>query len=138
MSIICLSMQFYCGIMVWNDKMFPHRYPPLISTDLFKQVQQVKMNFNKKPVKYAGMPYIYRGLIRCAECGLAITPEKHKGHVYYHCTQYNGKHGAQWLREEEITKQLEKVFKNLHNATRNSAASCGNAQCRSLGENRIS
>ena len=36
--------------------------------------------------------------------GSAITPEKHKGHVYYHCTQYNGKHGAKWLREEEITR----------------------------------
>ena len=60
-----------------------------------------------------GKPYIYRGLIRCAHCGLAITPEKHKGHVYYHCTQYNGKHGAKWLREEEITEQLGQVFKNL-------------------------
>ena len=37
---------------------------------------------------------------------LSITPEKHKGHVYYHCTQYNGKHGAKWLREEEITRQI--------------------------------
>jgi len=73
----------------------------------------VKSNFNKKPVKYAGLPYIYRGLIRRAECGLSITPEKHKGFVYYHSTQYNGKHDAQWLREEEITNQLETVFKNL-------------------------
>ncbi len=76
-----LKLQFYCGIMVWSDKMFPHRYPPLISTALFQKVQQVKMNFNKKPIKYAEMPYIYRGLIRCADCDLAITPEKHKGYV---------------------------------------------------------
>lgn len=37
----------------------------------------------------------------------------HKGHVYYHCTQFKGKHGAKWLREEEITRQLERIFKNL-------------------------
>ena len=78
-----------------------------------RHVQQVIAGFNKKPFKYAGKPYIYRGLIRCAHCGLAITPEKHKGFVYYHCTQYNGKHGAKWLREEEITEQLGAVFKNL-------------------------
>ena len=52
-------------------------------------------------------------MIRCAHCGLAITPEKHKGHVYYHCTQYNGKHDAKWLREEEITRQIGEVFKRL-------------------------
>ncbi len=108
-----LKLKFYCGIMEWSGKEYPHRYPPLITESLFEQVQQVKINFDKKPIKYAGKPYIYRGLIRCAHCGLAITPEKHKGHVYYHCTQYNGKHDAQWVREEEITRQLSTVFKNL-------------------------
>ncbi len=108
-----LKHEFYSGTMVWCSKSYPHRYPAIISTTLFEQVQQVKTNFNKKPAKYAGLPYIYRGLIRCAECGLAITPEKHKRFVYYHCTQYKGKHNAQWLREEEITAQLEAVFKNL-------------------------
>jgi hypothetical protein len=56
---------------------------------------------------------MYRGLIRCNDCGLAITPEKHKGYVYYHCTEYNGKHGAKWLREEEITKQFNQIFQAL-------------------------
>ena len=57
-------------------------------------------------------------LLRCGDCGLAITPEKHKGHVYYHCTQYKGKHGAKWFREEAITEKLCEIFKRLHNAQR--------------------
>jgi site-specific DNA recombinase len=80
---------------------------------MFDRVQQVKASHNKKRFKYAGLPYIYRGLVRCKHCDCAITPEKHKGHVYYHCTQYRGKHGAQWLREEEITEQLGAVFKKM-------------------------
>ncbi len=33
--------------------------------------------------------------------------------AYYHCTEYKGKHGAKWLREEAITEQLGEVFKSL-------------------------
>ncbi|MBY0110020.1 MAG: recombinase family protein [Candidatus Babeliaceae bacterium] len=108
-----LNNHFYYGIMVVKGKHYPHRYPPLISKELFDQVQSVKAGFNKKPIKYAGLPYAYRGLMRCGDCGLAITAEKHKGHVYYHCTQFNGKHGAKWFREEEITEQLANIFKLL-------------------------
>jgi site-specific DNA recombinase len=108
-----LDNPFYHGIMIVKGKEYPHRYPPIISAAVFEQVRQIKDSFLKKPFKYAGRPYIYRGLIRCGDCGLAITPEQHKGFVYYHCTQYNGKHGASWFREETITEQLGNVFKNL-------------------------
>ena len=33
--------------------------------------------------------------------------------VYYHCTQYKGKHGAVWLREEIITVEIAKVLKSV-------------------------
>lgn len=108
-----LKAHFYYGVMERKGVLYPHRYPPLISKLLFDKVQQVKTSFDKKRYKFAGLPFIYRGLLRCAHCGLAITPERHKGYVYYHCTQYNGKHDAAWLREEEITAQIGLVFKRL-------------------------
>ncbi len=108
-----LNNPFYHGVMIIKGKEYPHRYPQIITKELFDQVQQFKDTFKKKPFKYAGKPYIYRGLIRCAHCGMAITPEKHKGFVYYHCTQYKGKHGAKWIREEAITERLSTVFKNI-------------------------
>lgn len=108
-----LKNPFYYGEMLWKGKLYTHKYPVLITKALFDEVQQIKRGFNKKPFKYAGKPYIYRGLIRCAHCGLSVTPEKHKGHVYYHCTQYNGKHNAKWITEETITEQLGELFKRL-------------------------
>lgn len=47
--------------------------------------------------------------------GAAYTADKaYKGkYVYYHCTQYNGKHSTKWLREEDLTKQLSDVFRGL-------------------------
>lgn len=105
---------FYYGVMEIKGKQYPHRYPHIITKALYDAVHKVKSSFNKrKKFKYAGLPYIYRGLLRCGDCGLAITPEKHKGFVYYHCTQYNGKHGATWFREEKITEILGNFFKRL-------------------------
>ena len=109
-----LKNPFYYGDMIIKENIYPHRYPPIISKALFDQVQKVKSGFKKKPFKYAGKPYMYRGLLRCAHCGCSISPDKKKGkYVYYQCTQYHGKHGAKMLREEKITKALEDVFKRL-------------------------
>jgi site-specific DNA recombinase len=108
-----LCNPFFHGEMLIKGKLYPHRYPPIISKELYEQVKQVREGFEKKPFKYAGQPYIYRGLLRCGDCGLSVTPEQHKGYVYYHCTQYNGKHNATWLREEKITEILGGAFKQL-------------------------
>ncbi len=108
-----LKTTFYFGLMEWKKKPYPHKYPPIISKNLFDQVQRVKSGHEKKKFKYAGLPYPYRGMIICNDCGCQITAEEQKGHVYYHCTQYRGKHGASWLREEEITAQLSSLFENV-------------------------
>lgn len=109
-----LKNSFYCGYMAWKEKVYPHKYELIVSKGLFDKVQELKTSFNKKRRKIDGkLPHMYRGMLRCGHCGLSITPEKHKGIVYYHCTQYNGKHDAKWLTEEDITKQLGQVFKNL-------------------------
>ena len=113
-----LKNPFYCGTMVYNEKEYPHNYDRIITREIFDKVQEIKAGHHKKHFKYAGLPFLYRGLIKCAECGCLITPEKKtkksgKTYHYYHCTQYNGKHGAEWLREEELTKQLSQAFESL-------------------------
>ena len=108
-----LKNPFYYGTMIVKERQLPHRYPPIIPKTLFDEVQQVKEKFKKKSFKFAGLPFFYRGLIRCADCGFSISPERHKGHAYYHCTEYGGKHGAKWIREEAITEQLGELFKSL-------------------------
>lgn len=108
-----LNNMFYISVMTVKGKQYPHRYPRLVSQIVFDKVQTIIAGFTKKPVKYRGKNYIYRGVVRCGDYGLSATPEMHKGYVYYHCTQYNGKHGTKWLREEDITKQLSALFKRL-------------------------
>jgi len=105
-----LKNPFYYGVMRVKDKDYPHKYTPILAKELFDKVQDVKVGFNKKAFKYAGLPYYYRGLMRCSDCGCSISPEKSKGYIYYHCTQYKGKHGAAYVREEELTDQLMMAF----------------------------
>lgn len=109
---------FYYGEMKWKDKLYPHKYDTIISLDLFNKVQAIKAGHHKKHFKYAGLPFAYRGLVRCSDCGCIITPErktKKSGNVYhyYHCTQYKGKHGAEWLTEDNLTKQFASLFKKM-------------------------
>src|SRR3990167_524975 len=109
-----LKNKFFCGIMVYDEKEYTHNYDLIISPELFEKVQQIKAGYNKKHFKFAGLPYLYRGLIRCSVCNCMVTPEKKKGkYVYYHCTQYNGKHDAYWIREEDLTKQFAEYFKGF-------------------------
>lgn len=109
-----LTRPFYYGEMKVKGQLYPHKYQPLVSKELFDTVEKIKSKFNKKSLyKLAGKTFLYRGMLRCGHCGLMITPERQKGHAYYHCTEYNGKHGAVWLREEKITEAIEDVFKRL-------------------------
>ncbi len=110
-----LKQPFYYGEMLRKGIRYPHRYETIISKELFDLVQNVKANANKKPFKYAGLPYLYRGLIQCEKCGCSFTPEMKKGkYIYYHCTEYHGACNKKWIREEELTKQFAKYFDKIH------------------------
>ena len=100
--------------MLYGGQVYPHNYECIIPRELFDEVQRIKAGYMKKHSKFAGLPYVYRGMISCATCGCMITPEKKKGkYVYYHCTQYHRKHQADWVREEELTAQFARMYKSL-------------------------
>ncbi len=110
-----LKCRFYHGEMEFKGEEYPHKYETIISPTLFAVVQDIKASYGKKTGhKFAGLPYTYRGLLSCEHCGATISPEKKKGkYVYYKCTEYHGKHGAKYIREEEITKQLIAAYKQI-------------------------
>jgi hypothetical protein len=111
---LILKNPFYMGQMRIRGKLYPHKYERLISEKLFENAEAVRKRYAIKPTIYAGLPYAYRGLIACGECGCRITFEKKKGkYVYGHCTQYRKKHKATYLPEDEFTKQLKQVFEAI-------------------------
>jgi site-specific DNA recombinase len=111
---LILKNPFYIGQMRIKGKLYPHKYDTLISQSQFDQAQAVRGGYKVQPTRYAGLPYPYRGLINCADCGCRVTFEKKKGtYVYGHCTQWKGKHGAAYVPEREFNEQLLKVFESI-------------------------
>ena len=103
---------FYCGRMIITGKEYPHRYCPLISEELFEQCQRVRAKANKKPFKYGDKPYIFRGLLCCANCGCSYSSyTKKKRYIYLRPVKSKVPDcSCSPLRQEEVLEQLSKVF----------------------------
>lgn len=109
-----LKNPFYYGFMRFKGQVYPHKYPPLISRDLFMSCLRVREAYAKKPSKYSAKPFIFRGLATCDRCGCAITPEMHKGkYIYYHCTNYKGNCEKIWVNEKDLFKPVKKVLNSI-------------------------
>lgn len=109
-----LKNPFYYGEMLIKGSLYPHKYDTVIALELFKQVEAVREGYKVKPHRWGGLPFAYRGLMKCADCGCRITFERKKGkYIYGHCTQYRGKHGAEYVEETMLTEQLLKVFMDI-------------------------
>ncbi len=119
-----LRDKFYIGEIYdrETDKYYDHNYETLVTPELYEAVQDVLNGHSKRKFKYAGLSFIYRGLLRCKYCKCAITPEKKvkkqkNGNVhtyhYYHCTQRRGKHPCDYVEEKELDRQISAIFKSF-------------------------
>jgi site-specific DNA recombinase len=109
-----LKNPFYYGEMRVKGQLYPHKYDTIIPYELFQEAEAVRNGYQVKKHRWAGLPYAYRGLIKCAKCSCRITFEKKKGkYIYGHCTQSKGKHNATYVAEDLLTAQLAKVFKSI-------------------------
>jgi site-specific DNA recombinase len=117
-----INNPFYYGRMSIKGRLYEHRYPPLISKNLFDQCQAVLKGWHKKPFLWAGKEFVFRGLLLCATTGRVVTADtKKKKYVsgktaewtYLRCGNPDNPDKLLWIREEEILKQVEQVLKQL-------------------------
>ena len=95
----------YTGTFEYNKQLYQGNYDPLISMVLFDKVQKllVKNNLPKSQKHY----FLYRGVIRCADCGCMHTATMKQGkYVYYYCTNSKRicKQHEKYIEEEEMHK----------------------------------
>ncbi len=109
-----LSNPIYCGIIEKDGKKYIGNHQPIISKKLFDDAQKVSELASRPKTKK--LYFMYRGVLKCANCGCSMTASKKKGkHIYYYCTNGKGKcneHKA-YLKEEYVSEELAKVFKEI-------------------------
>ncbi len=106
-----LKNPFYYGEMVSKGNLYPHKYPPIITKQLFDRCKQVRESWGKKPFKYAGKPYIFRGLLTCGNCGCKYSPEiAKKKFIYYSCTNARGNCKKVYVPEKDLLKPVYEVL----------------------------
>jgi site-specific DNA recombinase len=107
-----LHNPLYCGDFQWNGKLYRGVHEPLISRELFDDVQAVFEEANRP--KYTKHRHAFAGLLTCALCGCAISAEVKKGrYVYYHCTGFRGQCGNTYIREEALSALFEDVVRRV-------------------------
>ena len=120
-----LSNPFYIGLFKWSGEVYEGRHDPIISKQLFDKVQEVlnKRNTQWKYAKVERVSKPFLGLLRCGECGMAITGEIHTKHYkngnsqvfrYYHCTKKSKITKCMqfgYIRETDLHSQLTTLLK---------------------------
>jgi len=114
-----LTNPFYYGIMVIKGQEYEGKYEPLTSKQLFDQVQKI-LSDRSKPIK-TRWKHAYKGLIKCANCGCAITATtkvKHykrtnrtASYTYYHCTKRRGSCDQPWITKKKMETQIAEKIK---------------------------
>jgi len=110
-----LSNPFYIGMFRYAGELHEGTHEPIISTELFEQVQNViasRGRPRKTKEKRKAIPFL--GFMQCGDCGCAITAERQKGHNYYRCTKKKGDcTQKRYLREESLTEQIRQSIQQV-------------------------
>ena len=108
---VLLADPFYTGVNRWDNKRYEGKQEALVSNETFNRVQTILSG--KTAPRYYKRIYLFKGLIRCNECGGTISWEEHKGHTYGHCNHYKACSQRKWVTEPVIDNQVANAIKPL-------------------------
>ena len=118
-----LKDSFYCGIAI-SKKYGPyaHKYPRLITKELFDRCQQIRTKRSKMPYKARSKDFIFKGLLKCQNCGCSMSPEikiKKSGliFIYYACTNAKGICKRVYVPEKDLLRPVYEVLERFESIT---------------------
>ncbi len=118
-----LKDSFYCGIaMSKKHGSYPHKYACLITKELFERCKEVRTKRNVSPYKAQSRDFIFKGLLKCQNCGCSMTAEvktKKSGltFTYYSCTNAKGICKRVYIPEKDLLKPVYEVLERFESIT---------------------
>lgn len=121
-----LNNTYYCGLFefpIGSGKWYKGSYKPIISRELFDQVQKKMAVAPKSKPGTKKFDYTKLDYLKCGGCGSGITAQekfkKTKKHglqryVYYHCTQSKNYDCTEsYLREEKLAEAFSELLSGI-------------------------
>jgi hypothetical protein len=113
-----LTNPFYSGVLTYQGEGYPGAHQPVITPEEFDRVQMALGRPGKAAPKKHLFPFT--GIMRCGECGSAITAE-HKvnrfgsRYIYYHCThkQLDSRCRQRVIRAEVLENEFVAFIEGL-------------------------
>jgi hypothetical protein len=109
-----LRNRIYSGDFDFDGKTYAGKYEPIVSRELWAQVQDVVDGRNRTKPSPVRRDFAFSNLIKCGHCGCAMVGElKKQRYVYYHCTGYKGKCLEPYTREEILEERFGQLLRGL-------------------------
>jgi len=118
-----LKDSFYYGVAVSKKYgSYSHKYPRLITKELFDKCQQVRTKRNKNLYKALSKDFIFKGLLKCQNCGCSMSAEmktKPSGltFTYYSCTNAKRICKRIYVPEKDLLKPVYEVLERFESIT---------------------
>ncbi len=109
-----LRNRLYMGEFEWKGRLYKGRHTPLISRELWEQVQDALDGRKSSKLRRSKHNFAFSGLMTCGHCGCAMVGEiKKSRYVYYHCTGFKGKCPERYVREQILEAKFSALLDRL-------------------------
>lgn len=105
-----LTDPFYCGKMRWKGKIYDAKHEPIISEILFNKVVKVITRPLGSAPRYRKHLPLFKGKLKCGECGGTITWDKQKGQWYGHCNHHRPCSQKKYIRQDNLEIMFSPLF----------------------------
>ncbi|MBU1922644.1 MAG: recombinase family protein [Candidatus Omnitrophica bacterium] len=113
-----LRNPFYYGAFLHKGELYQASHEPIISKRLFDQVQKVLDSKRKIRQSKELLPFAFRGVFTCGECGRMVTAERKKKpsglrYIYYRCTKKFVVCKQKYLEERKLVSQFNEIINSV-------------------------